>query len=627
MPSNAVASIDLIANSSVLARGLSAATSLVQNFARATQATMQALHLSPKIPKDGGGFSVAKQALGTAAGLAASRGIDLLIAQGKQIFDFNDQLVRFGIAARISGTQLDWVGHTARRVAGDTGIAATEVLRGARAYVDMAGAAAFTADKMTLLAKVAQASQSDIGELAQVMFQLQRNMKVKDADLEDTFGGIVNMSKDGAVHFAQMAAEINELAPQAARFGMVGRQGVNELTALMQVARTGFGSVSEMGTGVTRVFTGLTMHADRFAQYGVRIFDVAKDGTKHWRHFSDIFNDIRKNNVLSKDPFLLRKAFGRSEADRTIRLWMESVDVLKELERAGERNGVVQQDLATYSESAAGRMQIAMERLKNAVADAFTPERIQAFVAAVEDLSEKLTPVLDVVGAVGDVFGGIYNIGKKIRGWMGNNGIPQIDLGYQNVRDYASRQGIDLSTHSAEVANFAKAQQGLLKEQQEARDFALQMSAMMPNDRSTPQANRLAIRTKLFSTSGTDVNQLAESYIAHSGLSDEQQRELGKQILTEQAKRLFAGEAGGKLKESIGTIAGGAGLAAGNLWGMITGNGRGYENGLLSGSSQVDIAVALTKLADAINKKTPTVLLDGNYVGKGVQDATDARRH
>lgn len=408
-----VAEISLIAENGRLASGLRLGLRMVKDFASGASEHLKKMSLAPKDPAKGQGW--ASHAMGQIAGSVAMRGIDMMIEQGKKVMDFNKDLTRFGIAARKSGADLASVGAAAREVSNETGLDAQEVLRGTRAYVDMAGAMSYSKEKMSLLARTSQATAADIGDLTQVVFQMQRNMKISDAELEDSLGGVINMSKDGAVHFAQMAQEIAELAPQAARYGMVGRAGINELTALMQVARTGFGSVSEMGTGITRVFTGLTMHASKFRKYGVEVFNTAKDGTKTWRKFSDIFNDIRTNNILSKDPELLRKAFGRSEADRTIRLWMEGVSELRTLEEAGRANGVVQQDLGTYAASAAGRMDIAFAKMKNAFAEALTPERVDQIVSGITSIANSMGPLMTAVGRVSDAFAGFVHLIAKTK--------------------------------------------------------------------------------------------------------------------------------------------------------------------------------------------------------------------
>jgi hypothetical protein len=151
------AEIEITANTSRLPAQLRAAAAMYKGFAS-------------KIDVATGPLQKLGGVIGNAAlHGAVFRGMDALIDQGKEIFSFQEQLTRFGIAARIGGAALQGVGQTIRQVSSDTGVSAVEVLRGARAYVDLAGASKYSTEKMSLLARSAQASGSDIGDMATVV--------------------------------------------------------------------------------------------------------------------------------------------------------------------------------------------------------------------------------------------------------------------------------------------------------------------------------------------------------------------------------------------------------------------------------------------------------------------------
>lgn len=618
MTTAAEAKIEITAGTARLPAALRTALKSFQGFATSVGQSLIGIN-SDRGADKAGAKAWGQHALGQVAGNLATRGLDLLVDQGKQIIDFERNLTRLGIAARMSQDELGGVRRAIGQASNDTGVARDEILRGARAYVDIAGAEAYTADKMRLLARVAQSSQSDIGDLAQVMFQLEHAMHVNPAELENTFSGLINMSKDGAVHFAQMQAEINELAPQAARYGMVGRAGANELAALMQVARTGFGTVAEMGTGITRVFTGLTMHASKFKKYGVEVFNVGKDGTKTWRKFSDIFNDIRTNNILSKDPELLRKAFGRSEADRTIRLWMEGTAALKKFEDAGMENGVVTKDLATYVESAAGRMDVAFERTKNKIAEAFTPERIDKFSRALEEIAEKIEPIAKAAGLVGDVLGGLYKGGKEIRGFFTPDDSRIYAPTFDEIADY-TRRGV--SEHDA--VRLLTGQHGRYAAAKAA------IAAAMKGDQTTPESDELAVRSRFDprDKTGEGAQSAGAAYIEAAGLSPERVADIYKKI---REKDLDAEIAAGRGK----TIAPVSGLAAAKAFDDAIGSfGQGNASRAVT---HLDIVAAFkdaikTTLGPAIGRaisdaaRTPVVQLDGNKVSDGIGNSSGVRR-
>ena len=106
------------------------------------------------------------------------------------------------------------------------------MLAGKRAYVDLAGAENASAASMRTLARTAQAIGAAIGDMATVSYSLQNALKVRPDDMENVIGGLINQSKDGTIHFQNMAEEIIALAPKFARFGTLGREGATELARL-----------------------------------------------------------------------------------------------------------------------------------------------------------------------------------------------------------------------------------------------------------------------------------------------------------------------------------------------------------------------------------------------------------
>lgn len=610
-----VAEISLIAEHGRLATGLRASLGLVKDFVSGASGHLAKLSLAPKDAKKG--QSVIAHAAGQVLGNVAMRGLDMMVEQTKKVFDFNEALERFGISAKMPERELPGLAANIRHVSNETGMAADEILRGARAFTDLAGASAFTQEKMALMARVSQASEAATSDLAEVMFQLQRNMKVSDADLEGTFGGLINIGKEGAVEFKHMAMEISELAPQAARYGMVGRKGANELSALMQVARTGFGSVSEMGTGITRVFVGLTMHASKFRKYGVEVFNTGKDGTKTWRKFSDIFNDIRTNNILAKDPELLRKAFGRSEADRTIRLWMEGVETLKQLEAAGEANGVVQQDLGRFTTSSAGRMHIAFEKMKNAFAEALTPERVDQIVGGIQRIAESIGPL---VTATGKAFDGIakivHLIGRAKQHLQGDSRWET--SGGATDEERRLMTALRMEQAGKMVYWDDKDRQRAKRLTQHAKDYDQAMGEIMgaeddfgPTDDSIKRALRYS-RSHDMSPQGQNYTEAGRSYLISRDkeISDERYKRLRDEVDKERAEANPAAETMRRVAE------------------IEEADKRKAREQAAFAKEHIAPIVrnAVDMIARAIQGKPTEVKVDGNPVAKAGNNATDQRR-
>jgi hypothetical protein len=605
------AEIEITASSAQLPAGLRAAAKLVTDFAKGSKDALARLHLAPQENKK---RDWAQHAIGQTVGNLATRGIDMLVDQGKAVFGFNDALVRFGISARQTPAQLDEIAKAARKTSSEIGVDANEVLAAGRAYVDLAGAQAFTVQKMDLLARAAQASGSSTTDLAGMMYQLTRSMKVSDNQMEDTMGGLINQAKDGAIEAKQMAAEFAGILPLFARFGVLGREGTIQAGALFQVMRDGANSASEAGTMMQRVYAGIQSYAPRFEAQGIQIYQKQRDrlGRKVLLPFSMIFKGIQNSEAM-KDPAVVKKMFGRTEGWRGLLLGdeaarMSDADIkagklltrLEELEAAGRENGVIMKDMGTYADSSAGRMAIAFERMKNAVADAFTPERIEKFVAAVEGLVDKIGPLVEMVGKVGDVLGAIYGAGKSVRGALShnvnNNPFSEAleDKSMDQLGVEARNKGVKIADHLKQLGENSVAY----------NEATANIMEGMEGDKVTPEAIKRAVAQRY---AGRDAPGGEGRFTAGARFLESAQ--VGPAKVAEVFKQIMAERADAEI---------------------AAGKGRSTAKQDMVDAFKQAIGEALVP---ALNKSVrqasdmPTVLqLDGNKVANSSRNATDLRR-
>lgn len=387
--SGAKAEIEIVATTGRLAQTLQHAGKMVEGFANTVGHTI-GVAAKPL-------FDIGKRAVGNMLGNLATRGLDFVVDQANDVLKFEEALVRFGISARKSPSEMREIGNAARKTSTDIGVGALDVLNAGRAYMDLAGAQNFSIDKMNILARASQATGSKTEDLAGMMYQLTTSMHVPDSEMEDTMGGLINQAKDGAIEAKQMASEFAGILPLFKRFGVIGREGTIQAGAMFQVMRDGANSAGEAGTMLQRVYAGIQSYAPRFEKQGVQIYEKFTDklGRKVLLPFPVIFKNIVGSEAM-KDPALIKKMFGRTEGWRGMLLGdeasrsLDKVDAsgrtalsrLMELEAAGRENNVIQRDLATYTESSSGKIAMAMEKMKNAVAVAFTPERVAGFADA-----------------------------------------------------------------------------------------------------------------------------------------------------------------------------------------------------------------------------------------------------
>lgn len=533
-----------------------------------------------------------QHALGSVVGGLATRGIDLMVKQATDVMDFNRELVRFGIDLRKMPADMEGVGKGIREISNQTGLGAMEVLKAGRAYADLAGAESFTMDKMSLIARAATASGADVKDMAELMFTLTENMKVPPGQLEDTIGGLINQAKDGSIHFKELSHELVALGPVYAQYGIAGREGAIQLGAMMQVARRGFGSASEAGTGVLRILRSIPQHASKFRKFGIEVF---QPGSK--TNLDQFLNIIKKiqdpKNKLSLDREALIKAFGRTEGERFYQLLVQSNEQFSKLIEAGKANGTVLKDMTTMVTSGPGRFDVAMERIKNKVAEAFTPERIDNFVNALEDAARKIEPLVKAVGFIGDVLGGIYGAGKKIRGAITPDDSRLSSTTIDDVQKEAAQKGV------SEVQAYANLQARHGRWLGAKRAIA----AAMTDDRTTPASDRLAVAAAFDprDVHGEGASSAGTAYIEAAGISPDRVAEIYRQI---------------KAAEVDSDIAGG--------------RGRSQNQDMVSAFNTAikeTLAPAVSRaIVDAVQARPSVLQVDGNPIATAAGNATNGRR-
>lgn len=591
-PSNNSAIISLGLNNNALAAGIRSSMGMLQSFAQNVAGKLSQVAFSPRMFKTQQWLS---HTAGRVSGVMAVRGIDALVDQGKAVFDFENKLVRFGIAAKSTPMQLMAIRNAARASAAQIGVDASVVLDSARAYVDLAGAQNASIDKMRVLARVGQASEAEGKDLAGMMYQLTRSMKVADGQMEDTMGGLINQAKEGAIEAKQMAAEFSGMMPIFARFGITGREGAIQLGAMYQVTRDGFDSAAQAATGMIRLMAGFQRHASRFREWGIQVF---KPGSKKdLRSLSDIMEQVKKS-PLSKNVEALIKAFGRSEAWRTFELLEEAPKRLKDLEDAGRANGVIAKDLATYAESAGGKMAISFERMKNAIAEAFTPERIMKFVSAIEGLSSKIEPLVEGVGRLGDGLGAIYGAGKAIHGFVK----PGDSIIRSTSEDEAKRVSMENGMGLIET------RQAMQEDWSRSLQLKRRIGDALKFDRTNEATDKLAVQAaeQPYRPGITDLHAAAQSYLNVVGVTPERYQELAAQLRKEKIEADIKSGHGRSAKDmSMPTMA--------DLKNLI-------DTGLAPAVSR-----AIVQAQNHPSNKT-VLTIDGNPIASSSRNATDRRR-
>jgi TP901 family phage tail tape measure protein len=377
-----------------------------------------AVRRDQKRRKSKGAGAIIGGAVGGFTASATSRAMDYASEVAGEVIGLERSLTRLQIATGRTPREMEGFRAKLSEVSKESGIARTALLEGTSAYVALTGDAAGAEAALATFARVANASGATMEDIATTGAALKDNLGIDPKDFETGFGVLIEQGKAGAIELKELATLLSGLAPSFAQFkGGKGLGGMADLGAAFQASRKGFGSAAEAATGVRSLMVAINRSASKFEKAGVKIFTKnPKTGKKELRGFLEIVDAIGRSK-LAKDGTLLTKAFGSDEAKRAYDQLILNRNLVRDLAAAGADGATVGRDAAAFQESAAGRLAAAMNNLKESVAAALSPERIEAFASVLEravrlagDLAIRIEKVIDAVPGMRREFRRLFDI-------------------------------------------------------------------------------------------------------------------------------------------------------------------------------------------------------------------------
>lgn len=526
MSSKAQAIIEISASSSRLGSALNEARFKFQSFsgsiARGIGSAFKAVNKKLEL----GG--TAKHAVGNMLGDLGSKGVGAILDTAEAVREYERDLTRVRIA---SGQSAEWqqkLSRSIRTTSRDFGVGTDELSKAAGVYFDLTSDADGMAKSLDVFGKTALASGAQVDDLVKTAAALHDSMGIGSEEYESTFSGLIQQGKAGKISLKDMGQEFPSLLAMFSKFG-TGRAGVMEMGAAFQVGAKAFGSASQAATGLEAMMGMLQARQAKLHKAGVEVYKVNKDGTVTMRGLHDIVQQISDKKI---DPRKWGKIFGENKEGRNfLETLIKFPKLYDDIVVAGQDAGAVQHDSMEMAESQSGRLDLALNRLKVTVAEAFTPERIEGFVKAVEDLGEKLGPVVDLVGKAGDVLGGLSGVGKSVRGLFGDNGNPYVN----GMLDVAGVMADPKSKRSQNATGYNKAAADIL--------------AGEKNERTSPESIRRAVFARFNENEGTAT--AGNRYLANALGSGEEVDATVRKVVKESLESLPLAELGKGIAEGL----------------------------------------------------------------------------
>jgi len=398
------ARIELTAGTAGMDRGLADAKRKMRTFereeTRAAKAmaadTERAQKKSQALWANRGGRGVSM--LG--AGVSMALGGDIVSQLSDAVHgvaDFERELTRFQVDAQLSGQKVGEFRDQVMAASEATGQSRAAILQGAHAYQILTGDADSAAKSAALFAEVANASGASMDDIAASAASMHNNLGLNADDFRKGFDVLLSMGHKSTVELRQFGAEMNRLTPLIKDFGSGSNMDkLAEMAASLETAAPAFkGSRDEQAAaaeGMQQLL--LTMRKPRteeaFSQLGVKIWTIDPKTKEHvLRDWLDILGDIKRK---VPDKFVLQAAVGgKGQAFMALEEMIDNYQKLVDLKNGALGSDQVAKDNATYMASTTGRLELAWTHIKNAIAEALTPDRIDAFANAVLSAASALS--------------------------------------------------------------------------------------------------------------------------------------------------------------------------------------------------------------------------------------------
>lgn len=421
----------------------------------------------------------------------------------ESVLEFERGFTRLQIAGGRSANEMDRFRTTIMDVSNATGVARESLLQGASAYVRITGDMAGAEESVGLFAKVVQASGADMEDVANSAAGLRDALNIDPKDFKQAFDILITQGKQGSVELTELAKVTAGLGPQFSKLGHgTGIRGLQQMGAALQVGIKAFGpgKAGEAATALSGFVTAIARNASKFKAGGVSIYSgkLDKKGRPIMRDLRDIIVDIG-NSKLAKKQDLLIKAFGDKEPLKFYDIMQKNLALYDEL-AASRGDFAVDKDSAKWAESSAGKIERAANLAKNALAAAFTPERIQKFA--------------DVMGRVVDYMAELIGYVDRF-------------LGHKTKAEVASeKQDEDLASLEKRRADIARKRFG--------RDIAM----------AAPGTRRPRDVHRAMQAGGKSIDDLTPDQLYAAFMSDEMRKAVESEMATE---AMIAAGLGGRL--------------------------------------------------------------------------------
>jgi len=226
----------------------------------------------------------------------------------------------------------------------------------------------------------------------------------------------------GSVEFAEMGSLLGPILAQFSKFGRTGVHQIGEVIGAIQVMQAEFGMTPEKAaTAFDSLITQLIKNKDVLKRAGVVVFEH-RGGKDYFKSFGDVIDQFKGRGLLDNQGELF-KLLKESKAITALRALGKDENRAKwrKISAETQKANDVQKNAQEWVEDSAGRTAAAMARMKQTMAEVFTPERIEKFAEAMERVADAVAWIADNLGVAGAALAA-WKLGPGLLGLLAAQG-------------------------------------------------------------------------------------------------------------------------------------------------------------------------------------------------------------
>lgn len=230
-----------------------------------------------------------------------------------QFADTERRLTRIAINADAGKDALDGMFRTVNRAAQDYAMSQSDVTEGLEALVASGRSLDDALSFLPAVTATAQASGSAVADIATSADSVSASFDIAGDRMQAAFDILVAGGKMGKFELRDMASYLPSLAPAFTALGYKGEEGLQKLTAMLQVVRQRTGSSEEAATALSNIFQKMNSEETnkKFSKFGINLRKELTKARREGRDVLDVFLELSRQAIkgdMSKLPQLFTDA-------------------------------------------------------------------------------------------------------------------------------------------------------------------------------------------------------------------------------------------------------------------------------------------------------------------------------